>query len=32
MSVKIQNNTHPRYGDMGLWEIKAALKPAGREW
>lgn len=24
MSIKYQNNTHPRYGDMALWEIRAS--------
>ena len=24
MSIQHQNNTHPRYGDMGVWEIRAA--------
>jgi hypothetical protein len=24
MSIKHTNNTHPRYGDMGVWEINAA--------
>eukprot|EP01052_Picozoa_sp_SAG31_P014249 SAG31_NODE_877_length_11303_cov_18.744556_9_plen_890_part_00 len=26
MSIKYQNNTHPRYGDMALWELRAAYK------
>ena len=29
MSIKTQNSTYARYGDMGLWEIKAAFLPAG---
>ena len=29
MSLKMSNNTHARYGDMALWEIKAAFVPAG---
>ena len=29
MSIKTSNSTHARYGDMGLWEIKAAFAPAG---
>jgi hypothetical protein len=24
MSVKVQNNTYARYGDMGLWELRLA--------
>jgi len=24
MSIKFQNNTHPRYGDMALWEMRAS--------
>ena len=24
MSIKYQNNTNPRYGDMALWELRAA--------
>jgi hypothetical protein len=28
MSIKFQNNTHPRYGDMALWELRAAYQPA----
>ena len=27
MSVKIQNNTNARYGDMGLWEIRGVYVP-----
>ena len=29
MSLKMSNNTHARFGDMGLWEIKGALVPVG---
>ena len=29
MSLKMSNNTHARFGDMGLWEIKGAIVPAG---
>eukprot|EP01051_Picozoa_sp_SAG22_P009427 SAG22_NODE_787_length_7239_cov_4.418487_6_plen_722_part_00 len=29
MSLKMSNSTHARYGDMGLWEIKGAIVPAG---
>ena len=28
MSIKFQNNTHPRYGDMALRELRAAYQPA----
>jgi hypothetical protein len=30
MSLQHQNNTHARYGDMGVWEIRAADVPAAR--
>ena len=26
MSIKYQNNTHARYGDMALWELRAAYR------
>ena len=26
MSIQHQNNTHPRFGDMGVWEIRAAYR------
>ena len=29
MSIKTSNSTYARYGDMGLWEIKAAFVPEG---